>query len=150
MGKVRTACRGMDTSQPLDALLCQLNQALKGWCAYFRPSVSSRTFAYMSYYTWHQVGRWLRRKHRRSTWKDLRRRYYDAGWWSASEQRALFNRAKVATTRYRHRGQPSQPLGRARNENTRRLLACRLACWAADRGSWAILCWRARRVAVRE
>ena len=50
-GKVKTMCRDMDTSQPLDALLRQLNPALKGWCAYFRPGVSSRTFAYLSYYT---------------------------------------------------------------------------------------------------
>ena len=56
------------------------------------------------YYTWHQVGSWLRRKHRRSTWKDLRRRYCDAGWWPSSEERPLFNPAKVATTRYRYRG----------------------------------------------
>jgi RNA-directed DNA polymerase len=103
-GKVRTMCREIGTSQPLDALLRQLNPALKGWCAYFRPGVSSRTFAYLSYYTWHRVGNWLRRKHRRSTWKDLRRRYCDAGWWPASEERALFNPAKVATTRYRYRG----------------------------------------------
>jgi RNA-directed DNA polymerase len=103
-GKVRTMCRGMDTSQPLDALLRQLNPALQGWCAYFRPGVSSRTFAYLSYYTWRQVGSWLRRKHRRSTWKDLRRRYCDAGWWPTSEERSLFNPAKVATTRYRYRG----------------------------------------------
>jgi RNA-directed DNA polymerase len=103
-GKVRTVCRKMDTSQPLDALLRQLNPALKGWCAYFRPGVSSRTFAYLSYYTWHQVGSWLRRKHRRSTWKDLRRRYCDAGWWPTSEERPLFNPAKVTTTRYRYRG----------------------------------------------
>jgi len=103
-GKVRAMCREMDTSQPLDALLRQLNPALKGWCAYFRPGVSSRTFAYLSYYTWLQVGSWLRRKHRRSAWKDLRRRYCDAGWWPASEERQLFNPAKVATTRYRYRG----------------------------------------------
>jgi RNA-directed DNA polymerase len=103
-GKVRTMCRTMDTSQPLDALLRRLNPALKGWCVYFRPGVSSRTFAYLSYYTWHRVGNWLRRKHRRATWKDLRRRYCDVGWWPASEERPLFNPAKVATTRYRYRG----------------------------------------------
>ncbi|MFF7234666.1 hypothetical protein [Streptomyces sioyaensis] len=50
------------------------------------------------------VGSWLRRKHRRSTWKDLRRRYCDVGWWPASEERPLFNPAKVTTTRYRYRG----------------------------------------------
>ena len=103
-GKVRTICRTTDTSQPLDALLRQLNPALKGWCVYFRPGVSSRTFAYLSYYTWRQLGGWLRRKHRRSTWTDLRRRYCDVGWWPASDERPLFNPAKVTTTRYRYRG----------------------------------------------
>ncbi|AVH55133.1 MULTISPECIES: group II intron reverse transcriptase/maturase [Streptomyces] len=104
-GKVRTLCRQMDTSQPLDALLRQLNPALKGWCVYFRPGVSSAAFGYLSFYTWQQVGRWLRRKHRRSSWKDLRHRYYKGGvWWPASEERSLFNPAKVGTTRYRYRG----------------------------------------------
>jgi RNA-directed DNA polymerase len=103
-GKVRTVCRITDTNQPLDVLLRQLNPALKGWCVYFRSGVSSATFAYLSYYTWRRVGKWLRRKHRRSTWKDIRRRYCDVGWWPASAERPLFNPAKVATTRYRYRG----------------------------------------------
>jgi len=103
-GKVKTLCRRMDTSQPLDALLRQLNPALKGWCVYFRPGVSSAVFGYLSHYTWLQVGRWLRRKHHKSGWKDLRRRYCDDGWWPASEERSLFNPAKVSTTRYRYRG----------------------------------------------
>ena len=68
------------------------------------PVCRTRTFACLSYYTWRQVGSWLRRKHRRSTWKDLRRRYCDAGWWPALEERPLFNPAKVATMRYRYRG----------------------------------------------
>ena len=42
MGKVKTLCRRMDTNQPLDVLLRQLNRMLQGWCAYFRPGVSSR------------------------------------------------------------------------------------------------------------
>jgi RNA-directed DNA polymerase len=103
-GKVKTLCRRMDTSQPLDALLRQLNPALKGWCVYFRPGVSSAVFHYLSYYTWLRVGRWLRPKHPKSGWKDLRRRYCDDGWWPASEERSLFNPAKVSTTRYRYRG----------------------------------------------
>ena len=103
-GKVKTLCRRTGTNQPLDALLRQLNPALRGWCAYFRPGVSSATFAYLSYYTWHRSWHWLRRKHRRITWKDLRRRYCGGGWWPASEERALFNPAKVGTTRYRYRG----------------------------------------------
>ena len=56
-GKVKTLCRRMDTNQPLDVLLLRLNPMLRGWCAYFRPGVSSATFAYLSAYTWARVDR---------------------------------------------------------------------------------------------
>jgi len=112
-GKVKMLCRRMDTSQPLDALLRQLNPALRGWCAYFRPGVSSATFSYLSHYTWQQVSRWLRRKHHRTTWKDLRRRYCDDGWWRPSRMKdSLFNPAKVSPTRYRYRGAVIRRRGR--------------------------------------
>jgi RNA-directed DNA polymerase len=104
-GKVKNICRTTDTNLPLDALLLRLNPALQGWCAYFRPGVSARAFSYLGYYTWQQVGRWLRRKHHRATWKDLRRLYYKGStWWPASEARQLFSPANVGTTRYRYRG----------------------------------------------
>jgi RNA-directed DNA polymerase len=103
-GKVKALCRRMDTSQPLDALLIRLNWMLWGWCAYFRPGVSSATFKYLSSYTWARVIRWLRRKHRRITVKELRRRFCGGGWWPGTEERSLFNPAKVSTTRYRYRG----------------------------------------------
>jgi len=104
MAKVKTQCRKTGTDLPLDALLIQLNRMLRGWCAYFRPGVSSAAFQYLSSYTWGRVIGWLRRKHRRITWKELRRRYCGGKWWPASEDRALFNPATVRTTRYRYRG----------------------------------------------
>lgn len=103
-GKVKTWCRRMDTNQPLEVLLGRLNPVLRGWCAYFRPGVSSATFAYLSAYTWARVIGWLRRKHRRITWKELRRRYCAGGWWPSTTERQLFNPAKMRTTRYRYRG----------------------------------------------
>jgi RNA-directed DNA polymerase len=87
MGKVKTSCRRMDTNQPLDVLLLQLNRMLRGWCAHFRPGVSSATFAYLSAYTWARVIGWLRRKHRRITVKELRRRYCAGGWWPGTTER---------------------------------------------------------------
>jgi RNA-directed DNA polymerase len=104
MGKVKRWCRRMDTNQPLDVLLLRLNPMLRGWCAHFRPGVSSASFAYLSAYTWARVIGWLRRKHRRITWKGLRRRYCGGGWWPGTSERVLFNPAKVPTTRYRYRG----------------------------------------------
>src|SRR5258707_2108450 len=44
MAKVKAACRRTGTGVPLDDLLIQLNRMLPGWCAYFRPGVSSATF----------------------------------------------------------------------------------------------------------
>jgi RNA-directed DNA polymerase len=102
-GKVKTLCRRMDTNQPLEVLLRHLNRLLRGWCAHFRPGVSSATFAYLGAYTWARVIGWLRRKHRRITVKELRRRYCGGGWWPGKE-RQLFNPATVRTTRYRYRG----------------------------------------------
>ena len=63
-----------------------------------------RHLQYLSAYTWRRVFEWLRRKHRRSTVKELRRRYCGGGWWPGTEERQLFNPAKVRTTRYRYRG----------------------------------------------
>ena len=94
----------MDTNQPLEVLLRRLNPVLRGWCAHFRPGVSSATFAYLSAYTWARVIGWVRRKHPPDHLETtppplLRRR-----WWPGTTERVLFNPAKVPTTRYRYRG----------------------------------------------
>ena len=84
-GKVKTLCRQMDTNQPLEVLLLQLNQMLRGWCAYFRPGVSSATFAYLSAYTWARVIGWLRRKHRRITGRNSAAATAAGGWWPGTD-----------------------------------------------------------------
>ena len=76
----------------------------RGWCAYFQPGVSSATFQYLSHDTRHRVMKWIRRKHRRLSWKQLRRRYCAGGWWPTTDEGELFDPGKVATTRYRYRG----------------------------------------------
>jgi RNA-directed DNA polymerase len=102
--KVKTLCRQIGTNQPLDALLGRLNPALRGWCAYFRPGVSYATFSYLRHYVWQTVWRWLRRKHPKATWKEIRRRNCRVGSWPSSMSRELFNPITVGTTRYRYRG----------------------------------------------
>ena len=68
------------------------------------PGMSARTFSYLGSYLWGRVIGWLRRKHRRTTWKELRRRYCGGRWWPAGRELGMFNPAKVHTTRYRYRG----------------------------------------------
>ena len=101
--KVKTICR-RNVNQPLQTLIRQLNPALRGWCAYFRPGVSAAAFADLSRYTQDRFMRWARRKHRRITWKTIRRRYCNGGWWPVTTEIGLFDPAKMRTTRYRYRG----------------------------------------------
>jgi len=104
MAKVKIACRGTGTDQPLEVLLRRLTPALQGWCAHFRPGVSSETFSYLHYYTWLRVWRWIRKKHPKTVMKKLLRRYGDAGGWPFTEEQRLFDPGKVRTTRYLYRG----------------------------------------------
>jgi RNA-directed DNA polymerase len=101
--KIKTIC-WQDVNLPLEALLHQLNSLLRGWTAYFRPGVSHRAFEFLRAVVWRQVFGWLRRKHRKTSWKELRRRYCRGGWWPADGEKKLFNPAAVRTTRYRYRG----------------------------------------------
>ena len=98
---VRALTRGM-TNHPLKVLLHQLNPVLRGWTSYFRHGVSKVTFSYLRAFVWRRVTGWLRRKHPRSNWKQLRRRYLP-GWWPTDGEVALLNPAAVTVTRYRYR-----------------------------------------------
>ncbi|MGH8874952.1 MAG: group II intron reverse transcriptase/maturase [Acidimicrobiia bacterium] len=99
--KVRAATRGA-TDQPLRILLHRLNPVLRGWTTYFRPGVSKATFSYLRAFVWRRVVCWLRHKHPRATWKELRRRYLP-GWWPMEEEVRLFNPGGVQVRRYRYR-----------------------------------------------
>src|SRR5262245_31211092 len=88
--KLKTIFRRND-NQPLQTLIRQLNPALRGWCAYFRPGVSAATFADLARYTRDRFWRWARRKHRRITVKTIRRRYCNGGRWPVTTETALLN-----------------------------------------------------------
>jgi RNA-directed DNA polymerase len=103
MAKVKTISR-QNNNEPLAVLLRQLNPVLHGWAAYFRFGVSSATFQYLSKYAWERVVRWIRRKHRKITWKQLRRRYCGGRWSPADGNTTLFDPGKMRTIRYRYRG----------------------------------------------
>lgn len=105
--KVRTVTR-QGLNQPLAVLLDRLAPILRGWTNYFRHGVSKATFDYLRRFTWRRVLLWVRRKHRRANWRWIRRRYLP-GWWPTDGDVALFDPAKVAVTRYRHRANIASP-----------------------------------------
>lgn len=100
MAKVKTVCR-KNTNHPLAVLLHQLNRMLRGWTAYFKYGCSNATFSYLRSYLWAEIVRWQKRKHRRTPWKQLRRRY---GIWPADGDVGLFDPARVSAKRYYYRG----------------------------------------------
>ena len=101
-GKVR-AGTPRSTDQSLADLCDRLNPALRGWATHFRHDVSKATFSYLRAYVWRRVVGWLRKKHPRASWKQLRRRYLP-GWWPTEGEKTLFNPSSVPVTRYRYRG----------------------------------------------
>lgn len=103
-GKIKALCREHPINEDLADLLRRINSTLRGWCAYFRPGVSSKTFQYLRAFVWERVWAWMRRKHPRRNIKELRRLYCGGGWWPSSGERTLFNPGTVQTTRYRYRG----------------------------------------------
>ena len=100
MAKVKTMCR-RSTNLTLAVLITQLNGMLKGWTAYFKYGCSNATFSYLRSYLWKEIVRWQRRKHRRTPWKQLRRRY---SIWPAEGKKVLFDPAQVSVKRYYYRG----------------------------------------------
>lgn len=91
------------TNLSLDDLIYALNPVLRGWTNYHRHAASSRTFNYLDHFLWWRIVRWLRRKHKRLTWTQVKRRYWGHHWTSPKGARVYWP-GEVRITRYRYRG----------------------------------------------
>ncbi|MFZ1411494.1 MAG: group II intron reverse transcriptase/maturase [Micropruina sp.] len=86
-------------------LMDYLGRVLRGWANYFRHAVAKATFAAIDSYAWGRITAWLRKKHRRLGWPELRRRYCLPGTWRLAHNGKRFTgAASVPVTRYRYRG----------------------------------------------
>jgi RNA-directed DNA polymerase len=103
MHKVKKATARGTTSLRLADVLRVVNPILRGWAAYFKYGVSKRTFAYLGWYAWWRMVAWIRRKHPKLGWRQIRRRYYGADRIS-EDGVTLYNPAKMQVQRYRFRG----------------------------------------------
>jgi RNA-directed DNA polymerase len=101
--KVKALTGHSTTNLELSELIAALNPVLRGWGNYFRHAAAKRTLVYLGYYAWWRVGRWLRKKHPRMTWKQIHRRYASEGTFQA-DGIALFDPGSISVTRYRYRG----------------------------------------------
>jgi hypothetical protein len=101
--KVKSLTGRSTLNLELSELIAALNPVLRGWGNYFRHAAAKRTLEYLGYYAWWRVGRWLRKKHPRLTWKQIQRRYASEGVFQAKGI-ALFDPGSISVTRYRYRG----------------------------------------------
>ena len=108
IGKVRAITRRSGSPYvSLEQLLRHLNLVVRGWCMYFRHGVSSVTFAHVYRYTWQRVVRWIRARHPKLGWHQIRRRFLttepQAGY-PVENGIVLYNPQQIAIERYRWRG----------------------------------------------
>ena len=88
----------------LSELIAALNPVVRGWVNYYRHAAAKRTFGYLDHYVWWRVGRWLRKKHPRMTWKQIKRRYLNDDYTYQDGRLTLYQPARTRVTRYRYRG----------------------------------------------
>jgi RNA-directed DNA polymerase len=102
--KVRAKTSRSTLHMSLDEVLKSLNWAVRGWANYFRHAVAKRLFGHLDSHAWRRIVTWIRRKHNRISWKELRRRFCDRGWRIAHNGVVFTGASSVAVTRYRYRG----------------------------------------------
>jgi RNA-directed DNA polymerase len=102
-GRIKELTSRGTTSLSLEQLLARLNPVLRGWSYYFRFDAAKRTLAYLDYYAWQRVFRWMRKKHPHRGVRALRRKYFP-DWQFKEGKQTLFRPSKVPVERYLYRG----------------------------------------------
>jgi group II intron reverse transcriptase/maturase len=75
--KIKVMVKGIPTGCPLTEVIDRLNPIVLGWRSYYRYATRAhRDFTHLDDWMWWRVGRWLWRKHRKTPWQTLRRRYF--------------------------------------------------------------------------
>jgi RNA-directed DNA polymerase len=118
------------TNLALSELIAALNPVLRGWVNYYRHAAANCTFGYLDYYVWWRVGRWLRKKHSRMSWKQINRRYLNDDYTYQDRGITLYKPARTRVMRYRYGECESRPRGKQPNRpaHERKPRASRNSC----------------------
>ena len=74
--RIKVKVRETPTGYPLASLIGKLNPILTGWRNYYRYATwACRDFGKLDWRIRQRIGRWLRKKHHKATWRELRRRF---------------------------------------------------------------------------
>lgn len=74
--KIKVMVKETPTGQSLANLIESLNPVITGWRNYYRYATwATRDFSGLDWWLWERIGRWLRKKYRKATWRELCRRF---------------------------------------------------------------------------
>jgi group II intron reverse transcriptase/maturase len=107
--KIKVRVKETPTGQSLADLIESLNPVITGWRNYYRYATwATRDFAGLDWWLWERIGRWLRRKHRKTPWRELCRRFLatapDSHWRWADGPKSLRFFREGGSLRFPHRG----------------------------------------------
>lgn len=107
--RIKVMVKSIPTGCPLSKVIGRLNPILLGWRNYYRYATQAcRDFHHLDKWIWERVGRWLRKKHRKASWRLLRRRFtinalgQRQQWVEGSKRLRLLREG--GTLRYPHQG----------------------------------------------
>lgn len=107
--RIKVLAKGIPTGLALAQLIDKLNPIPLGWRNYYRYATRAyRDFVNLDYWIWQRVGRWLRKKYRKASWRMLQRwftqdAYGERRRWIDGRKRLRFLR-EGGTSRYPHQG----------------------------------------------
>ena len=106
---IKVKVKATPTGRSLAYLINTLNPIITGWRNYYRYATGAcRDFNWLDWWMWQRVGRWLRKKHRKASWRRLHRRFTGVGprdrwrWSDGSIRLRLFREG--GTRHFPHRG----------------------------------------------
>nr|WP_249812405.1 group II intron maturase-specific domain-containing protein [Bradyrhizobium sp. 162] len=107
--KIKVRVKATPTSQALADLIDDLNPVITGWRNYYRYATwATRDFASLDWWLWERIGRWLHRKHPKTTWQELRRRFQatapDSRWRWVDGPKSLRFFREGGSLHFPHRG----------------------------------------------
>ena len=110
--QIKVVFRRPTINQTLEKRLKELNPVIRGWVYFYRYATGAkRVFSNIDYYIWHAIYRWLKKKHPRTGFKKLAKRYAHTSiggtryYWH--EGKTLpFQLASIRVRRYRLGWQP--------------------------------------------
>lgn len=99
--KIKAKVRKMPTGKTLSDIIVDLNPVIIGWRNYYRYAArASKDFATLDWWLDRRIMYWVRRKHDKASWADIRRTYPQytsekrTRWQQGSKRIALFAEAK--------------------------------------------------------